>query len=46
MQAPASGVMLAVRLPWADMDGKCLETLVVGTSRMLDSNYVPCDPRF
>jgi hypothetical protein len=30
------------RRPWTDVEGKCLATLVVGASRVLDFNYVPC----
>ena len=33
---------LTGRVPWADMEGKCLSTLVVGTSRVLDFSYTPC----
>ena len=28
------------------MEGKCLETLVVGTSRVLDFTYTPCVLKF
>ena len=37
--------LLTVRLAWDDMEGKCLEALVLGTSRVLDFEYAPCGPR-
>ena len=44
VQGMVSSGMLVGRIPWADVEGKCLATLVVGTSRVLDFNYVPCGP--
>ena len=42
--APVMHGMLTVRLPWDDMEGKCLATLVLGTSRVVDFSYTPCEP--
>ena len=38
--------MLIVRLAWADIEGKCLSTLVVGRSRVLDFRNTPCVPKY
>ena len=34
--------LLTRRLAWGDMEGKCLTTLVLGTSRVLDMSNTPC----